>query len=92
MIERPNLFIATQLYFPASSFVTPKISNIAKPSANVCTYFDVVGSGKPFFSQNISQSSDNNEHVNLTDEVFSVTVRSLISVVNVGLSSECDES
>ena len=79
-----------QAYLPASSSDTSKISNIAKPSLNVCVNFDEGRIGIPFFSHEISHSVESKEHVNLTDDEFSVTVRSLSGVAKFGRSVAVD--
>lgn len=55
---------------------------------NVCVYLDDGRMGMPLFSHEISQSVDNREQVNLTDDEFSVIVRSLIGVAKIGLSND----
>lgn len=82
----PNLFDAMHVYLPASSSETSNISNIAKPSVNVCVNLDEGRIGIPFFSHEISHSDESREHVNLTDDEFSVTVRSLSGVAKFGRS------
>ena len=78
------------VYLPASSSDTSKISNIAKPSVNVCVNLDDGRIGIPFFSHEISHSGESKEHVNLTDDEFSVTVRSLSDVAKFGRSVAVD--
>lgn len=74
------------VYLPASSSDTSKISNIAKPSVNVCVNFDEGRIGIPFFSHEISHSGESNEQVNLTEDEFSVIIRSLSGVAKLGRS------
>lgn len=92
MTLSPNLFVATQLYLPASASDTSYISKITKPSQKVWWYFDDGRIGIPFFSQEMLQSNDRTEQVNFTDSEFSVIVRSLMGVAKMGRSSEWFES
>lgn len=92
VVLSPNLLLAIQLYFPASSSEMSKISKIASPSSKVMRFLDDGRIGILFFSHETSQSDTNNEHVSFTEDEFSVIVRSLNCVPKRGLSRDELES